>query len=451
MVVKAKRKLVNALYINDIRREYAIYVLTSRAIPSVCDGMKAAARRVMWMARDGHTYKSASLAGATMPIHPHAPAESTIDTIAAPYGNNYPLLTGIGSFGTFLKPDAYGASRYTNVKISQFSKDVVLTDIDIIPMTENYDGTLQEPVHFLPLVPIVLLNPAHGIAIGFASTILPRTLSDVVNAQLAYLSNKTIEPIISTFLPTKQKAIFENGKWVFKGTINRVGATTVRIVALPYGTTHADVVTNEKSKLNSLIEAGTIVDYVDGSKKSTNVLVTFKRGDLAKLTDDQLLKMFGLITNANENLTVMNFNNQAILGDVTDIDIIRKFTDWRLTWYVKRYQHLMMLLDHDISKYTDIIKAIDNDAGKVAVIKKDKKEYCDWLASISIVNVDYIAALPTYRYTLDERSKVEKLLAQALKNKMEYQSIIDTPAKQKAIYKKELEEVIAKHGKADAI
>lgn len=442
----SKHPIVGSEYINSIRREYALYLLTSRAIPSICDGLKAAARRILWMARDGHTYKSASLAGATMPIHPHAPAESTIDTLAAPYGNNYPLLTGIGAFGTYLVPDAFGASRYTSVKVSPFAKDAVLVDLDIVPMTENYDGTLLEPVHFLPIIPIVLLNPAEGIAIGFASTILPRTLKDVINAQLAHLSNKPIDEITPTFIPMNQKAVKENDRWIFKGKIERLNSTNVKITGLPFGTTHAKVTTNDNSKLNTLLENGSIVDYQDSSKSSNNVVVTFKRGELAKLTDEQLYKMFGLIVNATENLTVMNFNNDAVLEETTDIDIVKKFTDWRLTWYVKRYWHLIDLLKKDLSRYYDIIKAIDNNAGKVAQSKKDKSQYCEWLSQIGIVNLDYIATLPTYRYTLDERAKVEKLIASCEKEVKEYLSIIDSPTKQKNVYKKELESLLAKYG-----
>lgn len=451
MTKHSKHPIVGPQYINDIRREYAIYLLTSRAIPSMCDGLKAAARRIMWMAKDGHTYKSASLAGATMPIHPHAPAEGTIDTLAAHYGNNYPLLTGVGAFGTYLVPDAFGASRYTSVKVSPFAKDAMLVDLDIIPMTDNYDGTLPEPVHFLPLVPIVLLNPAEGIAIGFASTILPRTLTDVITAQLSYLSNKPIDPIVPTFLPMKQKAVFEYGKWIFKGSIDRVSAVKVRISGLPFGTTHAKVTTNENSKLNTLLENGTIVDYEDASKTSNDVLVTFKRGDLAKLTDDQLHKMFGLIVNVTENLTVMSFNNSSVVEDCDDIAIIKKFTDWRLTWYVARYKFFSSQVEFELSKYRDIITAIDNDAGKVATSKKDKKEYCEWLQSIGITNIDYIAALPTYRYTIEEKRKIEKLITQADKELIEYQSIINTPLKQKNIYKKELEALLSKYGSNDTV
>ena len=152
-------------YINDQRKEYSLYVLQMRAIPHAADGLKAAARRVLWTAKNGSKFKSATLSGATMPIHPHAAPESTINTLAAPYGNNVPLLKGDGAFGTLLNPTAYGASRYTSVSLSAFTKDVLFRDIEIIPLVDNYDETQREPKHFLPLVPVVLMNPQEGIAV----------------------------------------------------------------------------------------------------------------------------------------------------------------------------------------------------------------------------------------------------------------------------------------------
>ena len=86
--------MTSSQYINDQRREYSLYVLQMRAIPHAADGLKAAVCRVLWTARDGKKVKCATLAGATMPIHPHAAPESTINTLAADFSNNIPLLSG---------------------------------------------------------------------------------------------------------------------------------------------------------------------------------------------------------------------------------------------------------------------------------------------------------------------------------------------------------------------
>ncbi|MGI0077974.1 MAG: DNA gyrase subunit A, partial [Nitrosopumilaceae archaeon] len=210
-------------YIEQERRDYALYTLQSRAIPALADGLKSAARRVLWIARDGKKYKTTTLAGATMPIHPHGPPEGTINTLAAPYGNNIPLLDGDGTFGTLLNPTACGAGRYTSVKVSKFTEDVIFRDIEIIPMMDNYDGSLQEPIHFLPLIPVVLLNPQEGIAVGFACNILSHAFEDIVASQIQYLRGKKVEDIAPFFTPFRARALKgepdknSSTKWLFHG------------------------------------------------------------------------------------------------------------------------------------------------------------------------------------------------------------------------------------------
>lgn len=435
----------SSAYINNLRRNYSLYVLRNRAITSMCDGLKPAARRVIWTARNGNKYKSATLAGATMPIHPHAAPESTINTLAAPYGNNYPLLEGYGAFGTLIAPDAFSASRYTSVALSSFAKDALMTDIEIIPMQENYDSTIMEPVHFLPLVPIGILNPSDGIAIGHASSILPRKLADVINAQIDCLSNKPVADVAPFFVPLNQTAELVNDRWQFRGSIERVDSTTVRITSLPYGTTHAKVVTNENSKLNKLLEDEIIVDYVDASKKQIDITVKFKRQVLAQYNDEQLLNMFGLIFQTSENLTVLNLQQDGV-QQLTFPQYIEQFTNWRLTWYVKRYERLVGLAEAEMSRLADIMIAIQNEAGKVATTKQNKAVFREWLEKIGVVDTDYIASLPTYRFTIEERKKVEKQLVDVNRQMKEYKSIIESPVKQRNIYKKELKDLLAKYG-----
>ena len=440
---------ISSAYINEARRNYALYVLSNRAIPALADGLKPAARRVLWTGRNGEKHKSATLAGATMPIHPHASPEGTINTLAAFYGNNIPLLEGSGAFGTLKVPDEFGASRYTSVKVSKFTKDVVFKDIEIIPMKENYDSTLEEPKHFLPLIPLVLLNPSDGIALGYSSTILPRSLEDLVLAQIDVLDGKKLTPIPYDFTPTNNTSVEVDGGFTFTGEYERVDSSTLKITKLPYGLSHKKlVVGTEKtpSILDKLIEGNEIVDYEDNSSDEFDITVKFKRGALKSLSDDKVIKMFGLRTTPSENLNVLDFSHDHILANATDMSIVEMFTNWRLGWYVNRYERLLDLVKVEIQRYQDIIIAIDNDAGKVATTLKDKKEYEAWLNEIGVTFTDYIATLPTYRFTLSEREKTEKSLARAEKERDEYISILGSERKRKNIYKRELVKVLEDYG-----
>lgn len=432
-------------YVERQRKGYSLYIMQMRAIPAATDGLKAAQRRVIWTARDGKKYKSAVLAGATMPIHPHAQPEDAINTLAAPYSNNIPLLKGDGAFGTLLKPKAYGAARYTSAQISKFAEDVVFRDIEIIPMQENYDGSLQEPVHFLPLVPVALLNGTEGIAIGFASDILPRCLEDIILAQIAHLkgARKISDPIPKSY-PINSVATNkdEEGFYYFTGEYEQIDATTIKIVRLPYGAVHEKVT----AKLDSLIEKGTIVDYTDNSRDTINIVVKFKKGVLRDMSEEDTLKALGLLTRYRENLNVLDFSGQAVWS-TTAVDLIRQFSDWRLTWYVKRYERLRDLLKIDLQRYYDIKIAIKNNAGAVARKCANRSEFKDWLHEIKIVNLDYIADLPVYRFTEDERIKNEERIKEAESKLKEYNELLASEDLRRSVYITELEEVLKKHNK----
>lgn len=441
-------KAESSEYILNQRRQYSIYVMTSRSIPAVTDGLKAGGRRALWTARDGHKYKTATLAGATMPIHPHAECSSSINTLAAPYGNNIPLFKGDGAFGTLINPTAYGASRYTSVSTSMFTNEVLFKDIEIVPMMENYDSTLEEPVHFLPLVPTVLLNPSEGIAVGFATNILPRSLDDIINAQLLHLkSGKLPVDLTPKFTPLNAEAYLreetERGvAYYFRGTYATKDSSTLTITKLPYGQTHDKVV----SKLDDLMEKGLVLDFTDRSQNKINIEVKFKRGYLKTVEEPILMKMMGLADRQIENMNVLDFTGQVIWS-TSPIELIKQFTDWRLTWYVTRYERLRDLLQIDLQRYYDIRTAIKNNVGGAARKIQSRVELKELLEAMGIVSLDYIADLPVYRFTEDERLKNEQRIEEAEVQMKEYKALLSSEDKRREVYVAELQDVLTKYKK----
>lgn len=440
----------SAEYVQEERRVYSLYTLQSRAIPHAADGLKAAARRVLWTARNGQKIKSASLAGATMPIHPHAAPESAIDTLAAPYGNNIPLFKGDGAFGTLLNPTAFGASRYTSVTVSGFTKDVVFRDIEIIPMIENYDGTLMEPKHFLPLVPMAFINPQEGIAVGFASNILPRDPVTVLKHQIAHLEGQNFKEAKPSMVPLHQTSIGKEQdrlgqwRWVFRGEFDKEDAVTIRITNLPYGLAHEKYV----ERLIKMEEEGKIQEFEDNSKDKYDIRVRFKKGELRDMDEDRIISYLGLSQSMTENATVIDFDGERV-WETEYVDFVKKFTDWRLTWYLKRYQRLADLLAIDIQKYKDILTAIKNNLGAVARKVKSRAELKEFCADIGIVHLDYIVDLPVYRFTEEEKKKVEQKLAEAEALMKQYQGLIKSEQKRKDVYIEELKEILNKLNKGE--
>lgn len=441
-------KIESSEYVTEQRRGYSLYTLQSRAIPAAADGLKAAGRRALWTGRSGGKYKTASLAGATMPIHPHGECGDAINTLAAPYGNNIPLFTGDGAFGTLLDPKAYGASRYTSVKVSKFTQDVIFRDIEIVPMVENYDGSLEEVQHFLPLIPVALLNPTEGIAVGFKSDILPRSLEDIIVAQLAHLKGaKTIAEPMPKFLPLKDAAFKreEGDKSVFfyfAGEYEQIDATTLTITKLPYGLSHESFT----NTLDTLIDKSVIIDYTDNSKDKIDIVVKFKKGHLRGLDKDQVLKELGLVVRHGEILNVLDFDGKRIWMP-SPTELIRKFTDWRLGWYVQRYERLRDILKNDLQRYYDIRTAIKHKIGGAATKVSGRTELKELLDSLGIVNLDYIADLPVYRFTEEEKVKNELRIKEAETQLKVYQQLLADEKERKKVYVAELQEILTKYNK----
>lgn len=440
--------VANSDYIKQQRRQYFLYTLENRAIPHLADGLKSAQRRVLWIGRNGEKTKVATLAGATMSIHPHASPDDVISNMAGPWSNNICLFDGYGAFGTMLAPDSYGASRYVSVKVSEFTKDVVFADIDIIPMKLNYDDTQEEPVHFLPLIPIVLLNPAFGIAGGFQSNILPYDLKDIITAQIQYLTNKEVVEAKPYFKPIDCRATekiidakTQNVRFIFEGEYEILNSSEIRIKKLPYGVVHSKYI----DFLIKLEEEYKISGFEDRSKDSINIIVKFPRGFINKTSREELLKLLKLINIETEIMNVIDFDGQTVLN-TNFVDVIKKFTDWRLQFYYQRFERLLKLLEIEIQKFKDVITAINKNVGGLAVKVKSRAELEEFLQALKIVNIDYIASLPVYRFTEEEKNKTQQKLQEALKQQQYYIDLLTHKEKRVTIYIDELKQILKKYG-----
>ena len=178
--------------------DYAMSVITDRALPDVRDGLKPVHRRILYaMHEKGLTAsakfrKSAVVVGDTMgSYHPHGDVAiyDTMVKMAQPFTMRYPLVHGQGNFGT-VDGDPPAAMRYTEAKMSRISSEL-LRDIEknTVDFRPNYDGTKKEPTVLPTSVPNLLLNGTLGIAVGMATNIAPHNLREVVDATTYLIDN----------------------------------------------------------------------------------------------------------------------------------------------------------------------------------------------------------------------------------------------------------------------
>jgi DNA gyrase subunit A len=181
---------------------YAMYVIVSRALPDVRDGLKPVHRRVLFaMSELNNTYnrpymKSARVSGEVMgKYHPHGDAAiyDTIVRLAQDWNMRYPLVIGQGNFGS-IDGDPPAAPRYTEVRMEKIA-GAILSDLDMetIDFVPNYDDTLEIPSVLPTRIPNLLVNGSVGIAVGMATNIPPHNLTEVMNACLALIDEPALE------------------------------------------------------------------------------------------------------------------------------------------------------------------------------------------------------------------------------------------------------------------
>ncbi|MBP6975117.1 MAG: DNA gyrase subunit A [Candidatus Pacebacteria bacterium] len=179
--------------------DYAMSVITDRALPDIRDGLKPVHRRILFaMNQNNLTYsakfrKSAFVVGEVMGnYHPHGDAAiySSLAGMAQDFTLRYPLIAGQGNFGS-VDGDNPAAPRYTEAKMSKLASEL-LRDINkqTVNMVPNYDSTKQEPSVLPTTVPNLLLNGILGIAVGMATNIPPHNLREVIDATAHLLENE---------------------------------------------------------------------------------------------------------------------------------------------------------------------------------------------------------------------------------------------------------------------
>ena len=192
--VVALHEAAQARYLN-----YALSVITSRALPDVRDGLKPVQRRIlytMWqqnLTADAKHRKCAKVVGDVMGnYHPHGDTAlyETLVRMAQPFSLRYPLVDGSGNFGS-LDGDSAAAMRYTECRLGAHQRRDADRDRSGAPchFRPNYDGTKTEPVVLPSRIPNLLVNGATGIAVGMATNIPPHNLSEVCTALIKLLDN----------------------------------------------------------------------------------------------------------------------------------------------------------------------------------------------------------------------------------------------------------------------
>ena len=476
----ALHEAAQARYLN-----YALSVITARALPDVRDGLKPVQRRIlytMWqqnLTADVKHRKCAKVVGDVMGnYHPHGDSAiyETLVRMAQSFSLRYPLVDGSGNFGS-LDGDGAAAMRYTECRLARLS-DEMLEEIDqsTVHFRPNYDGTKSEPVVLPARVPNLLVNGATGIAVGMATSIPPHNLGEVCTALIKLLDNPELTtpqlcrwvkgpdfPTGGQVLNTADelKEIYKTGSGAIRlratwevGEPTRAGHT-IFVTSIPYALDKSTVI----ERIAEIVvgrRLPPLVDVKDVSTDDVRIELTVKREADPKMVMAYLFRHTPLQTNFPVNLTCLIPTENPEVGRPERCElktILWHFLHFRLEVVTARLEHELAALGkriHILEGFEKVFDALDE---ILRIIRKSDGK-SDAAAKImarfklDADQTDAILELKIYRLARLEILVITNELADKRKRARQIGALLGDDDSRWAIVREELETIQKTYGNA---
>src|SRR6266581_367202 len=457
--------------------DYAMSVIIGRALPEVRDGLKPVHRRILYaMYKEGNTsdkryVKCAAVVGEVIKkYHPHGDTAlyDTLVRMAQDFNMRYPLIDGQGNFGS-VDGDPAAAYRYTECRLTRLAEEL-LADIEkeTVDFVPNFDESTEEPTVLPTKVPNLLINGSDGIAVGMATKIPPHNLTEIIDAAITLVNNPatTLKEILKIVkgpdFPTGAyiygrsgiEAAYTNGRGRFmmraKAAIEDMaqGRKSIIVTEIPYQVNKAKIVERIAQLVNDKV-IDDISDVRDESgRDGMRIVVELKRGAEEQIILNQLFKH----TSLQESFSMIFLavvNGQP--KEMGLIQAIQHFIDHRVDVVRRRTAFLLAKAkerEHILEGYKIALDSLD------AVIKlirasKSRVEARAGLVtklSLSIRQSDAILDLQLHRLTQLAKDEILSELKEVRERIAEYESILASEKKLRAVIVKELEEIKKQYG-----
>lgn len=456
---------------------YSEYVILDRALPRVEDGLKPVQRRILYTMMELGTTpdkphrKSARIVGDCLgKYHPHGDSSvyGAMVKLAQPFNTKMLLVDGHGNFGS-VDGDSAAAMRYTEARMTPFALEM-LRDLEknTVPMTLNFDDSLEEPEVLPSRLPNLLVNGANGIAVGLATSIPPHNLHEAINGIVAYIDNKNItldemmQYIPAPDFPTGG-IIVENqgirdayatgkGKITVRAKLHTEeegGKTNIVITEIPYQVNKAELL----ARINELREKdkdlfGGIQDIVDETDRTgMRCVIKLKKEADPEVLTALLYKKTNLQCNFSANMTAIVKNRPVLLGL---LDIIGHYVEFQREVIYKRSKYDLEVAEKREHILEGLLKAVNN-IREVVDIVLDSKTYNEakerLMIRFELTEKQAVAVLDIPLKRLNKLD-INKMLEEQreLLDKIAYLTgVTHSKAKQYAVVKAELLEIKEKY------
>ena len=471
--------VINQPIVAEMRQsyiDYAMTVITARALPDVRDGLKPVHRRILYAMRDmGLTptvkfRKSATVVGEVLgKYHPHGDIAvyDSMAKMAQEFSYRYPLVLGQGNFGS-VDGDSPAAMRYTEAKMSRIA-DALLADLEkeTIAWIPNYDATREEPKVLPAALPNLLLNGTLGIAVGMATNIPPHNLREVVNATIHLIDNSgaTTNDLLEfvkgpdfplggvAFGQTDIKHAYGSGKGpvVVRGEAEIVDDgkkdTRIIITSIPYRVNKSELI----SRIAELVQdkkIDGIRDLRDESTSDIRVVVELKGTAHPQAVLNALYKH-------TELESTFHYNMLALVNGVPEMLSLSGMLE---NFVEHRREVVKLRTEYDLRQATarehillGLSKALDHIDEVIALIKKaqdvpNASEALQKKFGFSVLQAAAILEMRLSKLAGLERQKIEDELSEVQSLIKKLKEILSSAKNILAVVKKELVELREKYG-----
>ena len=462
--------------------DYAMSVISARALPDARDGLKPVQRRVLYSmielnnGPDKPHRKCARIVGDTMgKYHPHGDSSiyGALVNMAQDWSTRYPLVDGHGNFGS-VDGDGAAAMRYTEARLSRISMEM-LADInkDTVDFIPNFDDTEKEPVVLPSRFPNLLVNGTSGIAVGMATNIPPHNLREVIGAVVRMIDNRVKEDrdtSLEEIMEIEKEPDFPTGATILgKRGIEeayRTGRAKIKVRAV----TNIETMPNGKSRiivteLPYMVNKARLIEKiadlvkekkVDGityigdesNREGMRINIELRRDVNANVVLNQLLKhtqlqdTFGVIMLAlvNNQPKILNLHQMLDVYLAHQEDVVRRRTRYDLNKAEERahiLQGLLIALDH----IDEVIRIIRGSAN----VAEAKNQLMDRFG-LSDVQAQAIVDMRLRTLTGLEREKLESEYKELLAKIEELKAILADEKKLLTVIKEEIQIIADKYG-----
>jgi DNA gyrase subunit A len=480
--------------------QYALSIIMGRAIPDARDGLKPVHRRILYamaglnLSPHSSHRKCARVVGEVLgKFHPHGDMAvyDALVRLAQDFSTHYPLIDGHGNFGS-IDADPAAAMRYTECRLTKFSQESLLQDLQIqatVDFIPNFDGNEVEPTVLPARLPILLLNGSSGIAVGMATNVPPHNLNEILSACIALVEarqgtgpdvteKRLFQMVPGPDFPTgasimgtvgaKKLYSTGNGGIVMRAVTNvesissssssskrtTPARTAIIVTELPYQVNKAALLEKIAALVNDKKMDG-ISDLRDESDRDgIRVVIELKRDAVAAVVLNNLYKktplqttfsgnFLALMTNADSGTLVpQRFTLRQALDCFLDFRFatIRRKSRFQLE-KVQARAHIVQGLLTALAKVDQVIEIV-----RSAADQKDARQLLQEVIGTSDEQTDAILKLQLGQLTRLNKGKLEAEQAELEQSREQLSGLLQVDNKVYDVIKEEHQELMNKFG-----